>query len=426
MKQQTNRAVIDRTIAPSLRPVEHISFVAPHTYHLKNGAVLYFRQGLQNDTSKIELHFAAGSVCGDPLSASLCAGLLINGTKQKTAKQIQKALDAVGAYYDVSLSQETTVVTLYALKDQLLKAYRVFHDSLFGASFPQKELNELVHERQQKFMVQQQKVSFLAQRLFQRSLFAGSIYAQQIQLEDFKRADRSAIMAFHQQHYLKGLKKVFLIGDISAAHFDTFLGLLNEYHSEIPKPTAFEWKPEAGSTHIEQEAALQSAVRIGRPLFNKTHPDFCAFSVLNTILGDYFGSRLMSNIREDKGYTYGIGSHIVENSKFGYFVIGTEVGVQTRTATFLEIQKEFERLQNEAISDAELELVKSYLMGQLLKSADGPYAMLDLFANVETIGLDLSFYDHYIAEIKAVDAKKLQELANQYLNWDQMLIISAG
>ena len=426
MKQQPNRAVIDRTIAPTLRPVEHISFVAPNAHPLKNGAVLYFRHGLQNQTSKIELHFAAGSAGDDPLSASLCAGLLINGTKNQTAKQIQKALDAVGAYYDVSLSQETTVVTLYALKDQLLKAYRVFHDSLFGATFPQKELNELVHERQQKFMVQQQKVSFLAQRLFQRSLFAESIYAQQIQLEDFKRADRSAIMAFHQQHYLKGLKKVFLIGDISAVHFDTFHGLLYEYQSEIPKRTAFEWKPEAGATHIEQEAALQSAVRIGRPLFNKTHPDFCAFSVLNTILGDYFGSRLMSNIREDKGYTYGIGSHIVENSKFGYFVIGTEVGVQTRTATFLEIQKEFECLQNEPVSDAELELVKSYLMGQLLKSADGPYAMLDLFANVETLGLDLSFYDHYIAEIKAVDAKKLQELAKQYLNWDQMLIISAG
>lgn len=426
MTQQTLPTVLDRNIAPQLRPINHIAFVAPAIYNLKNGAKLFWRNGLQNDTSKIELHFAAGSATGDPLTASLCAGLLINGTKQKTAKQIQKALDAVGAYYDVSLSQETTVVTLYALKDQLLKAYRVFHDSLFGASFPQKELNELVHERSQKFKVQQQKVSFLAQRLFQRSLFAGSIYAQQIQLEDFKRADRSAIMAFHQQHYLKGLKKVFLIGDISAVHLDTFQCLLNDYQSEIPKRTAFEWKPEAGATHIEQEEALQSAVRIGRPLFNKTHPDFCAFSVLNTILGDYFGSRLMSNIREDKGYTYGIGSHIVENSKFGYFVIGTEVGVQTRTATFLEIQKEFERLQNEAISDAELELVKSYLMGQLLKSADGPYAMLDLFANVETLGLDLSFYDHYIAEIKAVDAKKLQELAKQYLNWDQMLIISAG
>jgi predicted Zn-dependent peptidase len=117
---------------------------------------------------------------------------------------------------------------------------------------------------------------------------------------------------------------------------------------------------------------------------------------------------------------------MVESKQFGYFVIGTEVGVQTREATFREIQNEFERLKTELIPNEELALVKSYLMGQLLKSADGPYAMLDLFANVETLGLDLSYYDRYITEIKAVDAQKLQELAKRYLNWEEMLIISAG
>ena len=426
MTQQTNPSVLDRNIAPQLRPIDHISFVAPAIYTLKSGAKLYWRNGLQNETSKIELHFAAGSATGDPLTASLCAGLLINGTAEKSAKQIQNALDAVGAYYDVSLSQETTVVTVYALKDQLLNAYQIFHESLFAATFPPKELQELVHERSQKFKVQQQKVSFMAQRHFQRSLFAGSVYAQQIQLEDFQNADRSAIQAFHQQHYLHGLKKVFLIGDISEEALQAFQVLLNAFESQIAARKAFEWQPEQGATHIEHEGAVQSAVRIGRPLFNKTHPDFCAFSVLNTILGDYFGSRLMSNIREDKGYTYGIGSHLVENNNFGYMVIGTEVGVQTRIATFTEIQKEFERLQTELVPAEELELVKSYLMGQLLKSADGPYAMLDLFANVETMGLDLSYYDRYIAEIKAVDALKLQQLAKRYLNWEEMLIISAG
>lgn len=426
MKQQPKHPVLDRNIAPSLRPIDHISFVAPQVIALKNGTKLFWRHGLQNETSKVELHFAAGSACADPLSASLCASLLINGTAQKTAKQIQKALDAVGAFYDVSLSQETAVVAIYALKDQLLKAYQIFHESLFAATFPQKELQNLVHERSQKFREQQQKVSFLAQRLFQRSLFAGSVYAQQIQLEDYKRADRRAIIAFHAKHYLMGLKKVFLIGDLSLAACKELQDLLNSYQSISTPHEAFLWQAEMGATHIEQEGALQSAVRIGRPLFNKTHPDFCAFSVLNTILGDYFGSRLMSNIREDKGYTYGIGSHIVENNRLGYLIIGTEVGIQTRTATYLEIQKEFERLQTELVSDSELELVKNYLMGQLLKSADGPYAMLDLFANVETFGLDLSFYDHYIAQIKAVDAIKLQELARQYLNWEDMLLISAG
>ena len=426
MRKISSSAMLDRSVAPPLLPIEHISFVAPQITVLNNGAKLFWRNGLQNETSKIELHFAAGSASNDPLTASLCAGLLINGSATKTAKQIQKALDAVGAYYDVSLSQESSVVTLYALKDQLLKAYQIFHESLFTAVFPIKEVQELVHSRRQKYTVQEQKVNFLAQRQFQRSLMAGSTYANLIQLSDFDRADRAQIQAFHAEHYLKGLKKVFLVGDLSTEDLNGFEALLNAYGSEIAERAPFSWQPEQGATHIEQDGALQSALRIGRPLFNKTHPDFCAFSVLNTILGDYFGSRLMSNIREDKGYTYGIGSHVVENTKFGYFVIGTEVGVSTREATFQEIQHEFERLKTELVPAAELELVKSYLMGQLLKSADGPYAMLDLFANVETMGLDLSYYDHYISEIKAVDAHKLQELAKRYLNWEEMLIISAG
>ena len=417
---------IDRHIAPALHPIEHISFVAPNAQLLANGATLFCLSGLQNDTSKIELHFAAGSTTNDPLTASLCAGLLINGSHQKTAKQIQKALDAVGAYYDVSLTQETAVVTLYALKNQLYNAYLIFHENLFGAIFPAKEVKDLVHSRRQKFLVQEQKVSFIAQRYFQRSLLAGSSYAKQIQLSDFDHADRAAIQAFHAQHYLCGLKKVYLVGDLQEATIKAFALLLEQYQSKLTQSAVFEWQPEQGATHIEQDGALQSAVRIGRPLFNKTHPDFCSFSVLNTVLGDYFGSRLMSNIREDKGYTYGIGSHIVESKQFGYLVIGTEVGVQTREATFREIQYEFERLKTELIPEEELNLVKSYLMGQLLKSADGPYAMLDLFANVETVGLDLSYYDRYISEVKAVDAKKLRELAQRYLIWEEMLLISAG
>ncbi len=134
----------------------------------------------------------------------------------------------------------------------------------------------------------------------------------------------------------------------------------------------------------------------------------------------------MSNIREDKGYTYGIGSYLVEHQNYGYFVIGTEVGVQTRTATFEEIQYEFDRLKNELVSQEELSLVQNYMLGQLLKSADGPYAMLDLFANVQQNGLGLEFYDHLINRIRNITPERIQELAKRYLIWEEMLIISAG
>lgn len=417
---------INRSIAPATKSIDKIQFIAPEKVILQNGAFLYWQSGIQNQTSKIELHFEAGSSIEDPLTAGLCAGLLINGSSTKNAKQIQKALDSVGAYYDVSLNQDTTVVTIYALNNQLFKAYRIFHEHLFEAIFPQKEIDYLVEERKQKFKLQEQKVSFLAQRLFQQKLMDQTSYGRLIQFEDYKRANRDKIRAYHSQYFLHGLNKVFLIGDIKQIELNDLIGLLNAYKQSTLQRENFIWNAQKGVQHLVKKDAVQSALRIGRPLFNKTHPDFIAFSFLNTILGDYFGSRLMSNIREDKGFTYGIGSHILENSQFGYFVIGTEVGTANREATFIEIQNEFKRLQKHLISKAELELVKNYLLGQLLKSADGPYAMLDLFANVEVHDLDLNFYQKYIFEIKSIQPEKLKALAIEYLNWEDMLIISAG
>jgi predicted Zn-dependent peptidase len=148
--------------------------------------------------------------------------------------------------------------------------------------------------------------------------------------------------------------------------------------------------------------------------------------VLNTILGEFFGSRLMKNIREDKGYTYGIGSYLSEINKSGYFLIGTEVGSDVRDKAIDEIKKEIELLQNELISEEELELVKNYLFGQALKSADGPYAMMDLFLAVECHGMDLEFYNKFIHKIQTVQPEELIDLARKYLKWDSMTIITAG
>jgi zinc protease len=426
MTNPANIERLNRKIPPNINSIEQINFIAPEQYSLVNGARLFWQHGLQNNTSKIELHFAAGVAIGDPLSATFCAGLLINGSENRNARQIQNALDQVGAYYDVSLGQLTAVVTIYALNQHLLEAYQIFHQALFSAIFPQKELDQLIRERQEKFKINEQKVSFLAQRLFQKELLAKTNFAKLLELEDFSKAKREDIKTFHEQHYLKGLKNVFLVGDFTPELVTQLELLLNDYRCDSKQNITFEWHASKSAIHLEQNSALQSAIRIGRPLFNKTHPDYLDFCILNTILGDYFGSRLMSNIREDKGFTYGIGSHIVENNTFGYFVIGTEVGVNNRIATFEEIQKEFKRLQTDLVSEEELGLVKSYLLGQLLKSADGPYAMLDLYANVYTYGLDLNFYDQYIKAIKKIEPQRLRSLAQQYLNWDEMLIISAG
>jgi zinc protease len=143
-------------------------------------------------------------------------------------------------------------------------------------------------------------------------------------------------------------------------------------------------------------------------------------------LGDYFGSRLMTNIREEKGYTYGIGSMVAEYNNFGYFMIGTEVGKEVKDNTLVEIKKEFEILQKELVQEEELGLVQNYLLGQLLKSADGAYSMMDLYLSAQVHDKDLNFYNEAIKHIQEITPKRIQELAQKYLNWEDMTIVSAG
>ena len=418
--------MLNRQVAPPLTPIKSIDFSVPQHLTIGANVPLYWKNNIANETSKIELHFDAGTTVDQALVASLTAGLLISGTAKKSAVQIQHALDALGAYYDVSVSQEQSIVTIYALNSYLSAAFSIFHEAMSNAIFPEKELQEICNERQEKLKVQLKKVNVLAQRKVQQSLFEGTPYANVIQFSDYETIKRSDIQAFHAAHYLKGLAKVFLVGDISMEEMHVIQDKCADFvgmKRTVPKST-FAHKPNV--IHEEKSDALQSAVRIGKLLFNKTHPDFISFTVLNTILGDYFGSRLMSNIREDKGYTYGIGSYIIENVQFGYFIIATEVAKEFREATIQEVKNELLRLQEELVPEEELELVRSYLLGQLLKAADGPYAMLDLFAGVELHDMDISFYNAYIQKVQEISAEEIREMARKHLDWESFSIISVG
>ena len=181
-----------------------------------------------------------------------------------------------------------------------------------------------------------------------------------------------------------------------------------------------------GSELILKKDAVQSAIRIGKVLFNKKHPDFQSLQILNTLFGGYFGSRLMSNIREDKGYTYGIGSGIVSLQNSGYFFISTEVGVDVCKDALNEIYFEMNRLREELVSENELQLVKNYLLGTFLRSVDGPFAMAEKFKGIMEYNLDYDYFDNYIATIRSISASKLRNLANTYLDKNSMIELVVG
>jgi len=148
----------------------------------------------------------------------------------------------------------------------------------------------------------------------------------------------------------------------------------------------------------------------------RNEPEYPIFSLLNTVLGGYFGSRLMQNIREDKGYTYGVYSVLKSMTMSGQWGIYTDVGIDVYESALNEIYFEIERLKNEEISPEELHLVKNYIAGTFLSSIDGPFALANKFKSIYLFDLDYSYFDRFLSDIKNITPKKLNALANKYLD----------
>ncbi|MCE3294343.1 MAG: peptidase domain protein [Crocinitomicaceae bacterium] len=419
--------MLKRSIQPEIKEGESIHFVQPQAINIGPHTSIFYLDQVKDETVRIELSFNAGQIHGHKNVASFVSALLLSGTPEKTSEQIHEELDFLGAYVDHEISMESAFIHLFCLRKNVYAALEILVDALENASFPEQEIQDMLQEKKQRYLVSNEKVNFLARKEFQKQLFSGAgAYARQMEMEDFLDVKQSDLLDFHHKFYLQSLRKVVVVGNLGAE----IIPFLSNKLSAWSQPELFEFIPgfhnEPGRFHVEKKGALQTAIRFGVPMFNKQHPDYFDFVILQTILGDYFGSRLMSNIREDKGYTYGIGCALVELKRSGYFVIATEVAKDVTEATIREIKYEIDRLQNELVPQEELELVKNYMLGQLLKSADGPNAMMDLFLGVEQHQMTLTFYNEYINNIKSVTPEQLKEIAIRCLNWDQFTLITAG
>ena len=418
--------MLNRKETPAILPIEKINFVKPQVFDISTSTKLFFMKEVPNDTTRLDLYFDAGTIKGDIGIASFVNGLLLSGTKEKSSIQINSEIDHLGGFFESGISNENAVITIYSLRENILPILRVIQDAIQNLAFIEHEVEELIADRRQKFKQNMEKVSFLAQRAFQQRLFNDSIYGRITNEADFDSITIPKLKHFFQENYLNGLSKVVVVGNLNQDEIDEIIDLTGSWSSEVTTQFENSIKNLHGGAHIVKDGAVQTAIRVGKILFNKTHEDYNDFLILNTILGDYFGSRLMSNIREDKGYTYGIGTMVAELHETGYFLIATEVGKDVKDATLKEIQFEMERLQTELVSEEELLLVKNYMLGQLLKSADGPYSMTDLYMSVEPYDLDLDFYNKSIESINHITPERIQELAQKYLRWNDMTVVSAG
>lgn len=422
---------LNRKTAPEYKAIDHINLLRPQRFNLANGCnVFCFNSG---DAELVRIEWIFSNLRFDPAKPLLNVAvntMLTEGTNTLTAVQIADKIDFYGAFLQVDYGYDHSQVTLYSLNKHLGQTLPVIKDILTDSIFPEKELETFIRNQQQKLQVSLQKNDVVARRLVNRAMYGDNIYGFSADPDTYKTLLRDDMLAHFKQMYQPANCTLIISGKIEP---ETLQLLQQTFGDDWQngKTAADITQPEAqpATEHFyftEKPDALQSAIRMGMPSINRLHPDFPALQVLNTVLGGYFGSRLMNNIREDKGYTYGIGSGVGSLKYSGSLFIATEVGADVCKSALTEIEKEINLLKTDLIPEEELGLVRNYMLGSLLGSLENVFSHADKFKNLYFFDLDYDYYDRYTETIKSVTAEDLLQLANKYLHWDGFYKVIVG
>ena len=422
--------MIDRTLAPAFGQVEKIELIKPKTIVLGNGLKLYSINGGEQDLIRIEFIFE--NIAYDsskPLQSYATNTMLNDGTSELSSSEIADKIDYYGAFLQTDFSNDQSSVTLYSLSKHLSETLPIVKAIISDSIFPQVELDTLVRNQKQKLSVNLEKNDFLSRKIFNSVLFGTTLYGYDTRAEDYDRLTRDQLQEYFKNAYQPENCTVVVSGKVT----DDTLMLIDELFGKSwiggksVNTNTFSFYQGSGKEHyVEKADALQSAIRVGKVAINRSHVDFPGMQVLNTILGGYFGSRLMANIREDKGYTYGIGSALVSMKNAGYFFIASEVGTDVCSSALDEIQKEIEILKRETVNDQELDLVRNYMLGSMLGGLENAMSHADKFKNIYFSGLGYEYYRHYINIVRTITPDELHALANKYLNWDEFEKVVVG
>lgn len=421
---------MNRQIAPPIDLPHHLDFPSIHREETTNGFPIHIISGTTQDIFQLNWIFRAGRFFENERQvASLSAAVINKGTSKHTAYEIAEQIDFLGATLTIKANMYTAQLSLYCLNYQLPEVLPIVKEIMKDAFFAEKEMHKAIKKMKHKLAVNWKKNSFIAAQHFNQALFGkDTAFGYFTNSEDLDQIQRDNLIEHYQNHFvLKENCFAVATGNIGKKEIDLLRSFFSEFDMHKSEQSTLSFGNFTNEVqNIASENTLQAAIRIGMPSLAIDHEDYIDLQFVNTILGGYFGSRLMSNIREDKGYTYGIYSFINPIMDKSYFCIATEVGEQFKKPTLHEIEKEIKRLQEEAIGQEELAMVKNYLTGQLIKSVDGPLSTAQTLKNFLIFDQSIEMINKQLAHILKIDSNRIQDLANQYLKFDKMIKIVVG
>ncbi len=416
--------MINRTKAPHILDAVELDLkLKPiQQFTLNNQVPVYAIDGGAQDVLLVEFVFFAGNWYEEKnIVAGTTNFMLKNGTKNKSAFAINDHFEFHGSFLNRNCYNETATVTLHTLNKHLNKLLPVVAEIFTDCTFPEEELNIYKKNQKQKLDVNLKKCDFVANRLIDEYVYGfHHPYGKYTSTLDYDALQREELIKFYQQFYTQGKCMIFVAGklplDIEEQLNNNFGNLPFNQTMVIGKSFNTAPATEKKQFILNDENGVQGAIRLARPFPNRHHPDFIKVQILNNIFGGFFGSRLMSNIREDKGYTYGIHSYIQNHLSQTAWMISTEAGRAVCEATIEETYKEMSILRNELVEVEELNLVRNFMMGSLLGDLDGPFQIIARWKNYILNGLNEEYFYTSIETIKNISAEEIQILAKKYLN----------
>lgn len=405
----------------------------PRTRRLANGIPLYTFPDSHIDLVRLEFIFEAGSYYQQKImQAGASCYLLGTGTEHYTAQALSEKIDYFGAYVERYPDRDQASIVFSCMSRYFDRILPLCEEVVRHSVYPEEELDTYLRKEHRRFLVNARKVSEVSRRAFYSTMFGPEHpYGVVVQEEDFKRLEAADLRKFYKKQYVAENCSIVLAGNFTEAHCkaldDAFGGkdwsgerADKEHGPQTPSFSA------GRRVDVPMEGSLQASVRIGMPVCDLKSKDFPVFKVVDYVLGGYFGSRLMRNIREEKGYTYGISSYVIPLRFQPVWMISSEVKADSTELVIAEIGKEIDKLRRKEISEDELDLVRHAYMGDFMRELDGTFELAERMKFFTLIGQGPEFYERNEAVLFSITPEQIRDAARRFLDRAEFCTVTAG
>lgn len=416
---------------PQVKEFENLQFKMPRLVDAGRGIPLYVYDGSIQDVSRIDLIFQTGAYEQNaPLVAQAAAEALTEASEKKSFGVVSELMDFYGGWLRKSVSLHYTIFTLYSPNRTYKKLLTLFFELITSPRFSKKDLERFKRQGRESLKVNQKKVESISSTIFKSKMFGSHPYGVTPTVEDYDALCVEMTRGYASERFVAEKCQVILSGDVDEDMIALLVENLQRVNSssnikEIKHEIGV--NPPQGLVVEEVKNALQSSVRIGARTINRGDENYMNFHILNSVLGGYFGSRLNKNIREEKGYTYGINSWLIGLPDAAYFTISSHTAIRFTKPLINEVEKEIDKIKTTLIPEDELQILKGFLLGDFARMFDNAFTLADNFIAVLTNDVPMNYYDVRIEHIKNATPEILLQTAQMYLpKFEDMTIVVAG